>query len=167
LQIREWLHMLWPMLPSLVPIAVARTRLLRQYDASVVPRPAFPAPGGLNLALFPRDFQPPNPRLDARFRFVGPLIDPEPRPDAPFELSGSGPLVYMSLGTLHGAPTAFYRQCLGRIRGHANAVRPHHGQPGGCPGARNGAVECRCERVGSAAGGSRTCRRVRYPLRDE
>jgi hypothetical protein len=34
LRIREWLRMLRPMLPSLVPIAVARTRLLR----SMTPR---------------------------------------------------------------------------------------------------------------------------------
>jgi UDP:flavonoid glycosyltransferase YjiC (YdhE family) len=113
LRIREWLHMLRPMLPSLVPIAVARSRLLRQYDASVVPRPAFPALGGLNLAMYPRDFQPPNPRLDATFRFVGPMIDPDTRLGASFELSGPEPLVYMSLGTLHRATTAFYRQCLG------------------------------------------------------
>jgi MGT family glycosyltransferase len=33
LRIREWLHMLPPMLPSLVPIAAARTRLLRRCDA--------------------------------------------------------------------------------------------------------------------------------------
>jgi hypothetical protein len=112
LRLREWLRMLWPMLPSLVPIVAARSRLLRQYDASVVPRPAFPALGGLNLAPFPREFQPPNPRLDSTFRFVGPMIDPESRPGAPFELSGSAPLVYMSLGTLHSAPAAFYRQCL-------------------------------------------------------
>jgi MGT family glycosyltransferase len=112
LRLREWLRMLRPMLPSLVPIAVARSRLLRKYDASVVPRPVFPALGGLNLALFPREFQPPNSRVDATFRFVGPMIDPDTRLDAPFELSGSEPLVYMSLGTLHSASTTFYRQCL-------------------------------------------------------
>jgi MGT family glycosyltransferase len=112
LRLREWIHMLRPMLPSVVPVAMARSRLLRRYDASVVPRPAFPALGGLNFALFPRAFQPPDQRVDATFRFVGPMIDPQTRPAAPFEPSGPEPLVYMSLGTLHTATTAFYRQCL-------------------------------------------------------
>ena len=112
MSLREWLHMLRPALPSLVPILVARTRLLRQFKGPVVPRPAFPALGDVNLGLFPKDFQPPNPRIDATFRFVGPMLDPETRVDAPLELAGSGPLVYMSLGTLHRAATAFLRECL-------------------------------------------------------
>ena len=111
LRAREWLHMLRPMLPSLIPIVGARSRLLRQFDDSV-PRPAFPAFGGLNLALFPPLFQPPDPRLDASVRFVGPLLDAAARPAVPFELRDARPVVYMSLGTLHTASAAFYRECL-------------------------------------------------------
>src|SRR5262249_30695783 len=99
--LREWLHTLQPSLPSLVPIVVARSRLFRLFAKSTIPRPAFPAIGDLNLALFPREFQPPNPRLDATFHFVGPMLDPHTRVDAPLDLAGAGPLVYMSLGTLH------------------------------------------------------------------
>jgi MGT family glycosyltransferase len=108
---REWLHMLRPMLPSLVPIVRDRSHLLRRFGASV-PRPAFPATGGLNLALWPRDFQAPDPRVDASFKFVGPMLDPETRPELAFELSDQRPVVYMSLGTLHRASMRFYRQCL-------------------------------------------------------
>lgn len=112
LRVREWLHMLGPMLPSLAPIVVARTRLLREFGTSV-PRPAFPAFGDLNVAMFPRLFQSASPRIDDTVRFVGPMIDPQTRgADASFEPAGPEPLVYMSLGTLHRASEAFYRQCL-------------------------------------------------------
>jgi MGT family glycosyltransferase len=112
LRAREWLHMLRPMLPSVVPIITARTRLLRQFGSSV-PRPAFPAFGDLNIAMFARLFQSASPRIDASVRFVGPMIDPESRRvDVQFEPTGAEPLVYMSLGTLHRASTAFYRECL-------------------------------------------------------
>jgi MGT family glycosyltransferase len=57
-------------------------------------------------------FQPPNARADATFRFVGPLVDPKTRPEAPFEAVGPEPLVYLSLGTLHSATPAFYLRCL-------------------------------------------------------
>lgn len=112
LRLREWLHMLRPALSSFVPIVIARSRLLREFGASV-PRPAFPAFGDLNLAMFPRLFQSANSRIDDTVRFVGPMIDPETRhADAPFEPRGPEPLVYMSLGTLHRASEAFYRECL-------------------------------------------------------
>ena len=45
LRLREWLHLLRPMLPSLAPIVGDRSRLLRSFGACV-PRPAFPAVGG-------------------------------------------------------------------------------------------------------------------------
>jgi MGT family glycosyltransferase len=112
LRLRGWAHMVRPLLPSVVPVALARARLIRRLGQAVVPRPAFPALGGLNLALFPRAFQPPNPRVDPTFHFVGPMIDPQTRLDARFEPAGPEPVVYMSLGTLHRASTAFFRRCL-------------------------------------------------------
>jgi MGT family glycosyltransferase len=111
MRLREWIHTLRPMLPSIVPIVAARSRLLRQFGATV-PRPAFPAFGGLNLALFPRILQSPDQRIDATVRFVGPMIDPETGANGVFEPPTADPVVYMSLGTLHRAPAELYRQCL-------------------------------------------------------
>jgi MGT family glycosyltransferase len=104
--------MLRPMLPGVPRVVSARSRLVRRFGTSVLPRPAFPATGGLNIAFFPRDFQAPNPRVDETFRFVGPMIDPDTRGgDAPFEITGPDPLVYISLGTLHLGSVDFFRQC--------------------------------------------------------
>ena len=100
------------MLPSLAPVIAAARGLFRQFNGSVVPRPAFPAFGRLNLALFPAAFQPRNPRLDATIRFVGPMLDSDVRAADPLDLSGPEPVVYMSLGTLHTADASFYRACL-------------------------------------------------------
>ncbi len=113
LRSREWLHTLARMRPSLLPIVRDRSRLLRSFGASV-PRPAFPAVGGLNLALWPRELQAPNPRIDQSFRFVGPTLAPDPdtRSELDVELSDERPVVYMSLGTLHRATTGFYRACI-------------------------------------------------------
>jgi MGT family glycosyltransferase len=109
---REWIHMLLPMLPGVSRVVSARSRLIRRFGNSVLPRPAFPARGGLNIAFFPRDFQPPNPRLDETFRFVGPMIDPDATTgDVPFEVLGPEPLIYISLGTLHLGSVDFFHQC--------------------------------------------------------
>jgi MGT family glycosyltransferase len=62
--------------------------------------------------LLPAAFQSANPRIDATFRFVGPMLDRETRGDSGLELAGSEPVVYMSLGTLHRATEGFYRACL-------------------------------------------------------
>jgi MGT family glycosyltransferase len=109
---REWMHALRPMLGSLVPVLRARSQILRRFGPSV-PRPAFPALGGLNLGLFPHELQRPDSRIDGTFRWVGPLVDPDSAGSAAFEPpAGEGPLVYLSLGTLHRAPADFLRQCL-------------------------------------------------------
>jgi MGT family glycosyltransferase len=109
---REWIHMVRPMLPSLPRVVSLRTRLLRRFSRSVVPRPAFPARGGLNIAFFPREFQPDNPGVDDTFRFVGPMIDREVRQgELPFDISGAEPLIYISLGTLHRGSADFFHEC--------------------------------------------------------
>ena len=109
---REWIHMVRPMLPSLPRVVSLRSRLIRRFGKSVVPRPAFPAVGGLNIAFLPRDVQPENPRVDDSFRFVGPMIDLEAgQGDLPFDISGPEPLIYISLGTLHRGSAGFFHQC--------------------------------------------------------
>lgn len=109
---REWLHMVGPMLPGVPRVVSARSRLVRRFGNAVLPRPAFPASGGLNIAFLPRDFQSPNGRVDESFRFVGPMVDPDRgRGDVPFEISGTEPIVYISLGTLHLGSGDFFQQC--------------------------------------------------------
>jgi UDP:flavonoid glycosyltransferase YjiC (YdhE family) len=89
------------------------TWALRRFGKSLFPAsPVFPARGGLNLAFLPRDFQPESKLVDETFRFVGPMIDrTAPQGDLPFGISGTEPLVYMSLGTLHRGSDDFFRQC--------------------------------------------------------
>jgi MGT family glycosyltransferase len=109
---REWIHMVRPMLPSLLRVVSLRSRIVRRFGKSVLPRPAFPAVGGLNIAFLPRDFQPENARVDDTFRFVGPMIDPEAGQDElPFDISGPEPLIYISLGTLSMGSADFFQQC--------------------------------------------------------
>src|ERR1700730_2968311 len=109
---REWIHMVRPMMPSLPRVLSLRSRLIRRFGKSVLPRPAFPARGELNIAFLPRDVQPENSRVDDTFRFVGPMIDPETgEGDLPFDISGPEPLIYISLGTLHRGSADFYQQC--------------------------------------------------------
>jgi MGT family glycosyltransferase len=110
---REWVHTLRPMLPSLPKVVLARSRVIRRFGKSAFPRrPAFPARGDLNVVFIPRDLQPDNPLVDETFRFVGPTINPEARGgDFPFDSSGAGPVVYISLGSLHRGSADFFHQC--------------------------------------------------------
>jgi MGT family glycosyltransferase len=113
LRLREWVRMLLPMLPSIPGVVSRRSRLIRRFGASAFPaRPAFPARGDLNIAFIPRELQPDNPLVDKTFRFVGPSINPGARRgDVSFEALGPGPVVYISLGTLHLGSTDFFRHC--------------------------------------------------------
>jgi MGT family glycosyltransferase len=94
----------------------ARRQLTRRYGAAYpAGQPLFPMRGGMNLVFTARELQPNSPLIDQTFRFVGPSINPQARgADAPFEVPGQGPLVYISLGTVHSAHAAqaeFYRRC--------------------------------------------------------
>ncbi len=115
----NWRDVLWllrqtlPLVPGLLR---ARRRLRRRYGAAYpASRSLFPMRGGLNLVFTARDLQPRTPLIDETFRFVGPAINPQTRGAAePFELPQQGPLVYISLGTVHSAheaQSAFYRRC--------------------------------------------------------
>lgn len=50
--------------------------------------------------------------INETFRFVGPAINPQLRhDDFPFEELGQGPIVYISLGTVHQGSISFYQTC--------------------------------------------------------
>ncbi len=110
----ELIRLVWSVLPAVPTILSVRSRLIREYGKAAFPagRPLFPVRGGLNLLFTARELQPPSPLIDETFRFIGPSIDPQTRSaDAPFEAPGAGPLVYISLGTVHTGHFDFYRAC--------------------------------------------------------
>lgn len=100
-----------PVIPGLI---AARMRLSRRFGAAAFPARSslLPVFGGLNLIFTSRELHPPSPLIDQTFRFVGPSFNPETRPEAfLFDALGPGPLVYISLGTVHTTHPDFYRQC--------------------------------------------------------
>jgi MGT family glycosyltransferase len=113
--LRDVLTLLRQALPVVPGLLRARRRLVRSYGAAYpTGQPLFPMRGGMNLVFTARELQPPASLIDETFRFVGPSIDPQTRGlEAPFA-AGEGPLVYISLGTVHSAHAAqgeFYRRC--------------------------------------------------------
>lgn len=110
---RAWLQVVrW--LPLVTAIAGARIRLSCRYGARAFPPmpPLFPMRGDLNISFTSRELHPNSPVLDETFRFVGPSIDPSLRAEEfPFDTLGDGPVVYISLGTIHSSNTEFYRRC--------------------------------------------------------
>ena len=110
---RAWLQVVrW--LPLVLAIAGARFRLSRRYGARAFPPmpPLFPMRGSLNISFTTRELHPDSPIVDDTFRFVGPSIDPSTRDEEfPFAALGDGPLVYISLGTIHSTNIEFYRRC--------------------------------------------------------
>jgi MGT family glycosyltransferase len=117
---RDLLRLVWQTLPKLPGILSARRRLTRRYGAAFpsVP-PLFPLRDHLNIVFTARELQPDTPVVDETFRFVGPSIDPQSRgEDASLEAPGPGPLVYVSLGTIHSANTTFFRTCFEAFADH-------------------------------------------------
>lgn len=111
---RELLTMLRQGLPKVPSLVLARWRLIRRFGKEVFPssQPLFPMRGNLNIVFTSRELQPDMALIDETFRFVGPSINPETRDESvPFEIANDGPVVYMSLGTIHYAPADFYRDC--------------------------------------------------------
>ncbi len=115
--LRDLLRMLRQVLPNVPGLLRARARLIRQYGpAFPTAQPLFPMRDRLNLVYTVQDLQPATPIIDETFRFVGPSINPQWRPhlrggDFPFEALGAGPVVYISMGTVHLAPAEFLRAC--------------------------------------------------------
>lgn len=72
----------------------------------------------LNLVFTSREFQPQADSFDTSYRFVGPSIAPRHEPsDFPWDALGSGPLVYISMGTVFNALPDFYRRCFEAFAG--------------------------------------------------
>jgi MGT family glycosyltransferase len=117
----ELLRMLGQHLPRLPGILAARRRLMRRYGTAYpASRPLFPMRDGLNLVFTTRDLQPDTPILDETFHFVGPSIDPETRGEAfPFDTLGPGPLIYISMGTVHATRPELFKACFEAFGGVA------------------------------------------------
>lgn len=116
--LRDLLPLLAKMLPQLPAILGARRRLRQQYGSAFpAGSPLFPMRADLNLIFTARELQPETKLIDARFCFVGPALDPH-QPTGTFPLpAGEGPLVYVSLGTVHHFEPAFLQVCLKAFAG--------------------------------------------------
>lgn len=110
---RDLLRMLRQYLPKVPGILLVRRRLVRRFGkAYPFARPLFPMRDRLNIVFTTQDLQPPTPIIDDTFRFVGPSINPQTRSeDFPFDALRQGPVVYISLGTVHSAQPEFFRAC--------------------------------------------------------
>jgi MGT family glycosyltransferase len=120
---RDMLWMLRQVLPNVPGLLRARGRLTRRYgDAYPKGQPLFPLRGRLNLVFTVRELQPATPIIDETFRFVGPSLNPQTRSgDFPFEALGAGPVVYISMGTVHTAQAELVRACFeafGEVEAH-------------------------------------------------
>lgn len=71
----------------------------------------------LNIVYTSRYFQPCAETFDARYHFVGPLVDRVESAAFPWERLGRGDVVYVSLGTLFNVDTSFYRTCFDAFAG--------------------------------------------------
>jgi MGT family glycosyltransferase len=113
LKLADMLRLLRIHLPALPGILAARRRLRRRFgEAYPASRPLFPMRDSLNLVFTTRDLQRDTPILDDTFHFVGPSIDPETRSEVfPFDALAPGPLVYISMGTVHAAQPELLRAC--------------------------------------------------------
>ena len=115
---RDRLHVVRHALPHVPRLLKLRRQLVRNYGDAIFPAgDIFPALGERNLLFTSRQFQPETPFIDDSFRFVGPALDADSRPaiDFPFDALGNGPLVYISLGTVHQRRVDFYRATLATL----------------------------------------------------
>jgi MGT family glycosyltransferase len=77
---------------------------------------------GLNIVYTSRHFQPCANTFDDRFQFVGPMTSRGETIPFPWDRVGASDVVYVSLGTLFNADTAFYRTCFEAFAGQALQV---------------------------------------------
>jgi MGT family glycosyltransferase len=68
----------------------------------------------LNVMFTSRMFHPAGETYDESYKFVGPMLDPREhdRASEELKLSGDGPLIYISMGTIFNDLPDFYRICL-------------------------------------------------------
>lgn len=71
----------------------------------------------LNIVYTSRHFQPCAETFDDRFQFVGPMTSRTETVTFPWEQVRLSDVVYVSLGTLFNADTAFYRKCFEAFAG--------------------------------------------------
>jgi MGT family glycosyltransferase len=72
----------------------------------------------LSIVYTSRRFQPREETFDARYCFVGPLLEPRADgADFPWDWLQHRTVVYVSLGTLFNAEAGFYRHCFEAFRG--------------------------------------------------
>lgn len=114
---REWLGFVRSSVADLPSVLAARRRLVRRFGKELYPpRPTLPMRGDLTIFPIPRELQPENPLLDESCLFVGPTADPATRAEVVdgelgAHLEGAGPVVLVSLGTLHQGSEEFFRAC--------------------------------------------------------
>lgn len=83
--------------------------------SSVSPERFFDNEADHNIALYPRELQPRGDTFDERFTFVRPCIRPPEESDDLAWLSGDGPLVAVTLGTVFTGNTEFFRTCVAGV----------------------------------------------------
>ena len=69
----------------------------------------------LNLLFTAREFHPAGDSFGPDYTFVGPMLDFDRQDaitDEQLQLSGEGPLIYVSMGTIFNDQPGFYRACL-------------------------------------------------------
>lgn len=105
---------------EMAKVALAMGRLLAEFAAGQgvrTPRMFDGPPAPFNIVFLPREFQPMGATFDDRFRFVGPSVGGRDT-DGEWEREGTGPLLFISLGTtpLNRRPD-FFRMCLDAFGG--------------------------------------------------
>jgi MGT family glycosyltransferase len=100
---------------EMAKVAMAMGRLVAEFAAEQgvrTPRMFDGPPAPFNIVFLPREFQPMGETFDDRFRFVGPSIGGRDN-DGDWVREGSGPLLFISLGTtpLNRRPD-FFRMCV-------------------------------------------------------
>src|ERR687894_2750698 len=91
----------------------------------------------LNLVLLRREFQPAGGSFDARFRFLGPMLDDREQREPWSPPHPELPVLFISLGSIFTDHPEFYRTCLeafgdGTWQGAMTIGRPRpdaHGRP--------------------------------------
>lgn len=115
---RDRLYALRHALPHLPRLIKLRRQLVKVYGDAIFPDDdIFPVRGERNLLFTSPQVQPETPFIDDSFCFVGTAVDPDSRPavDFPFDQLADGPVVYISLGTVHQGQIDFYRQALAAL----------------------------------------------------
>ncbi|MFE0019447.1 macrolide family glycosyltransferase [Amycolatopsis sp. NPDC059021] len=113
---REWACFLGPTIRDLPRTVAAKQRVVRRFGKRIYPpSPTLPMRGDVTIFPIPRWLQGDDPRIDASCHYVGPTFpeggDSAPDAELAAFLDEPGPLVLVSLGTLHAGSGAFFHAC--------------------------------------------------------